>query len=438
MPYRTSALATRTREIIPLPTVLGLRFLALSFALAAAACVLVFVLLARDTTGEGAFTIGAALPRVMSFAIPVGMALVGIRTLRDTRVRSIALGTAALWIAALLVEIFFYRFQHSSRSCEGDFIHESFGFSLPAIVVIVICRALGFAGLASIPFFAAPRRVFGRWAFLAAGAIAIANTYQAAVYAHDRVLWTWLEPSISSLVMFGLLAYGFHDLARVLREESVDERADRLPLAFPRLFATPEQRAAFIGPVRLATDLVAALAVVTFATTAGPLAYGFSLRGSVLPTGVDACVLFASLGIALIWLRRAIRGSLAPAFAAIAAAAVAIFSASSGSGAVGSAALFIVPAGIIGLVVVAPRAEEGAVRTMRRWVTTISAAGVLLGSAGFFALTATSTLSASWGEPALSRLAKVLAVGFAIAAANASNRLTLHARIELAAEQREP
>ena len=61
--------------------------------------------------------------------------------------------------------------------------------------------------------------------------------------------------------------------------------------------------------------------------------------------------------------------------------------------------------------------------------------GVMFASAGFFSL---YSMSCGQGEPGLAQLAKLGAVVFGIMAANASAKIELHARIELAAEDREP
>jgi hypothetical protein len=125
--------------------------------------------------------------------------------------------------------------------------------------------------------------------------------------------------------------------------------------------------------------------------------------------------------------------SLAPIIGAIAATAAAIFSTMYANGAAMSVALIPLGVAVLALGVVAPRTRDADARTMRRGVTFVSASGVMLGSAGFFAI-----YSFGQGEPALARIAKLGAVVFGLLAASASARLEGHARIELAAEHRAP
>jgi hypothetical protein len=240
-------------------------------------------------------------------------------------------------------------------------------------------------------------------------------------------------PSWTMIALLAVIAYAYLTAARELRDESLDARAARFPSAPGMLFPTTEERAAFIGPVRFTNDAIIALAVLTATESTSSFAYSRSFRLDAPPSSVGVAALTVVILASLVWLKRvSTEGSYAPIAGALTAAAAAIYSACFRSGPAGSVALLLASTAVIGLVVVAPRTAK-TTRTMKRWVTFISASGVLLGSAGFFALTSTSE-----GEPGLARAAKIVAVVFGIVAANAAAKLELHARVELVAENREP
>jgi hypothetical protein len=296
--------------------------------------------------------------------------------------------------------------------------------------IFAVVRVLAIAGLALIPSASAPRRVLPRWPVFAAIALAAGDVSAKLVLVHYPVLVSELDPSLTTIALCALMAWLFYGTARELTGESIDDRADRLAPNAARLFPDPLARAAFLGPIRLATDAALAFAV---AITAG---HGSAFRLDAFNTGVEGAALIVLVTAALFWHQRSSRSvSAAPLAAGIIAALASVASASFSIATAFSIALLPFGLAVLGIGVVAPRTTDPETRTMRRWVKLVSAMGVMFASAGFFAV-----YSASCGlsEPFLAKAAKIGAVVFGIMAANASARIEQHARIELAAEDRRP
>jgi hypothetical protein len=414
-PYRSSARERRAPEDARRATPAILRLVGTLFVLAAAASAVALYIFGGGDPRR-AIAIGVWVDRTVGLIVPIVLLALGICAAPRTPLRVAAVGTSAAWLAA-----FGARFPPLVDS-----------YAITASISLV--RVVAVAGLSLLPFLAAHRRVVPRWTLFSIIGLAAGDGARKIDLARYGVVPAHFDPSPTTMAICALLAYTFLVAARELGGESIDERAERFAPIATALFPTEVERNAFLGPVRLATDAVLAFAIATLVATTTTVAYSRSLRLDAPPAGPEASALLVIVTAALIWLKRSANAiSLAPIIGAIAATAAAIFSTMYANGAAMSVALIPLGVAVLALGVVAPRTRDADARTMRRWVTFVSASGVMLGSAGFFAI-----YSFGQGEPALARIAKLGAVVFGLLAASASARLEGHARIELAAEHRAP
>lgn len=417
MPYRISARERPTRDRAPLAAARALRIVGGLFAAAGAASAVALAVIGGSEL-RSSVGIGAWVDRGVAVVVPLVVLAMAVRAAPHTRLRRAAFATAGVWLAAFV----------------GRVAHVVDQDSYALSVSVSVVRVFAVAGLALLPVVAGSRRVVPRWPALAAIALSAGDAWQKIGMGRDRVLPAQFDPSSTTMALCALLAYAFLVAGRELGGESIDERADRFGPIPTTLFATNAARATFLGPVRLATDALLAFAIVTLVATTTTVAYSRSFRLDAPAAGAEASALVVLFTASLSWLKRSSNeASFAPIAAAIVATIAAIFSTMLVSGAALSVALLPLGIAVIGLGVVTPRTRDADARTMRRWVTFVSAMGVMLASAGFFAI-----YSYGDGEPFLARFAKLGAVVFGVMAANATRRLELHARIELAAEDREP
>src|SRR5688572_6279560 len=367
-PYRISARERTAREQAPRSARTSLRIVGVLFVVAGiAAAASVSIIGGNDI--RCAVGIGVWVDRTLAVIVPLVVLAMGIRAGRHTAFRTAAFATAAAWVAALAV-----RFPP---------LVDTYAIAVTAALV----RVVAISGLALLPFIAARRRVVVRWPLFSIIALAAGDAARKLDLARYEVLPAQFDPSPSTMTLCALLAYAFFVAARELGGESIDERAERfVPLA-TTLFPTDVERTAFLGPVRLATDAVLAFVIATLVATTTTVAYSRSLRLDAPPAGPEASALLIVFTAALVWLKRSSNGiSLAPIVGAVFATLASVFSTMFHNGAAMSVALLPLGVAILGLGVVAPRTRNASGRTMRRWVTFVSAAGVFLASAGFFAI----------------------------------------------------
>lgn len=416
-PYRISARERRAHEHAPRTTTTSLRLVGALFAIAAGASVACLSLIGGNDV-QLSVAIGVWIDRTLAVVVPIVVLAMGVRAAARTPLRTAAFVTGGAWVLALIA-----RFPP---------VVDSYGIT----ATIALIRVVAVAGLALLPFLAAPRRVVPRWPLFSIIALAAGDAARKIDLGRYGMVPTHFDPSASTLALCTLLAFVFLVSARELSDESIDERADRFGPITSTLFGSAHDRATFLGPVRLATDALVAFSVATLVATTTTVAYSRSFRLDAPPAGAHAAALVVLFLVATVWLKRASRNaSYAPVVSAIIATLAATFSAMFTNGFAFSVALLPLGLAVIGLGVVAPRTKDASARTMRRWVTFVSATGVMLASAGFF-----SIYSYGQGEPFLARLTKLAALVFGVMAAGASARLEGHARIELAAaaEDREP
>jgi hypothetical protein len=415
-PYRISGRERPARDRIFGSRATSLRLLGALFAIAATASAVSLAIIGGNDV-RSAVTIGALTDIGLATVVPLLVFVIGARAAPGTPLRKVAFATCGIWLALLSVRL------------------PALADSYASAVVAAVLRIAGVAGLALLPFIAGPRRVFPRWPLFAIIALGAGDSVRKLDMARYHLLPAQFDPSPSTMALCILVAYALFTAARAIADESLDEQAERYsPPSDATLFASANARNAFLGPVRLATDVLLAFAVVTLVATTTTVAYSRSLRLDAPPAGAEASALVVLFTAAIVWLKRRSNDvSYAPVVGAMMASVAAIFSTMFANGAALSVALLPFGVAVIGLGVVAPRTRDATARTMRRWVTFVSATGVMLGSAGFFAI-----YSFSHGEPFLARIAKLAAVVFGVMAASAVSRIELHARIELAAEDREP
>jgi hypothetical protein len=365
-----------------------------------------------------AIDIGMWVDRTLGFALPIAAFAMGVRAKPQTLLRTTAFVTGGAWVAAL--------------AARAPYVAAMDSFAIA--VGVSLARVVAVAGLALLPVVAVSRRVVPRWPLLSTIALAAGDATQKTEIATYHVVRPQFDPSPMTMAIFVLLAYAFLVAARELRHESIDEYAERFSPMPSKLFATEAARGAFLGPVRLATDAVLAFAVTMLVATTTTVAYSRTFRLDAPPAGAESAALVVVLTAALLWIKRSYDGiSLAPVVAGVIAVIATVFSALFVNAAALSMALLPLGVAVFGLAIVAPRTRDAEARTMRRWGTFVAATGVALASAGFFAI-----YSLGQGEPFLARVAKLASVVFGILAANASARLELHSRIELAAEEQRP
>lgn len=366
---------------------------------------------------DDAVRIGFWVDHAVTILLPLAVLAIAVRAAPRSRLRTIAFVTGGTWLFALAGRL------------PAALAIDTYAVSACVSVVRTVAVAL----LALLPVLAAERRVVPRWPLFATIALAAGDGARKIGMARYGVLPAQFDPSPSTMVLCALLAYAFFTSARELADESIDERADRFAPISTTLFPAAADRAAFLGPIRLATDAVLAFAIATSVATTTTVAYSRSFRLDAPAAGPETSALIIVATGALIWFKRSWNGvSFAPIIAAVVASMAASFSTMFANGAALSLALLPFALAVVGLGVVAPRTRDTDARTMRRWVTFISATGVMLGSAGFF-----SIYSFGSGEPFLARVSKLGAVVFGVLAANAAARLEGHARVELAVEHRE-
>lgn len=411
-PYRISARESKPRAAAPLALATTLRVAGRSFVAVAVASALAMMLVdARDVRLSVSISIWA--DRVFAIVVPVLAVAIGARATKDARLRTWAFATAAAWLitdVARLPQVGFVE----SNVLAGS---------------VAVARVLATAGLALLPSVAARRQVLPRWPVFAVIALAAGDASDHLALGSFPALLAQIDPSLTSILLFALLAWTFFGAARALSGETIDDRVERRSEDAGALFPDGRARAAFLGPVRLATDAALAFAV------AG-VGHSRSFRLDEHTAGVAQSALVVIVMGALVWHHRSWkRISAAPVVAALIATIAAVASTATGSTMASSVALLPFGLAILGLGVVAPRTSNPDTRTMRRWVKLVSAMGVMFASAGFFAL---YSRSCGQGEPFLAHIGKLGAVVFGIMAANASAKIELHARVELAAEDREP
>jgi hypothetical protein len=415
-PYRISAREEKTRDRASSSTATLLRIAGGAFVAAAVASVIAVSLV--DASGvRDAVAIGVWVDRVLAVGVPILAIAMGARAKRGSLLRMLAFATAGVWVATMIARL--------QQPAAVDIRAMAVGFALLRIVSI--------AGVALLPMVAARRHVLPRWPLLASIGLSAGNASQMLALGSYPVMLAQFEPSLATIVLCALLGYAFLSAARELRGETIDDRAERFPPDATALFEDARGRAAFLGPVRLATDAALAFAIVTFIATTSTVAYSGSLRLDGASAGPEASAFVVLVTGALLWHHR--KGvSAAPVVAALVATVAAVVSTVTASAAAFSVALLPLGLAIFGVGIVAPKTRDAATPTMRRWVKLVSATGVMLASAGFFSIYS-SSVACNTGEPALARIAKLGAVVFGIMAANASMRIEQHARIELAAEQ---
>lgn len=412
-PYRISAREPKTRDAAPATLATSLRLAAASFTAVAIAAALAMGLVNTSHDVRSSISVSIWIDRAFAVAIPLLVLAIGARAAKGARVRSFAFATSGLWLVTLLARI--------PQIGERE--------SNVVALAIAIAHVLAIGGVALLPSLAASRHVVPRWPVFAAIALAVGDAADQLALGRHPVLLTQVRPSLTTLVLFALMAWTFYGAARELAGETIDDAAARLGENAPSLFPDPRARAGFLGPVRLATEAALAFAIVT-------VAHGRAFRLDAPTVSVESAALVVLSTAALLWQRRSARGgSAAPLVASVAACVAMIASVWSQSVIAFDIGLLPFGLAILGLGVVAPRTTDPDTRTMRRWVKLVSATGVMFASAGFFAL---YSASCGQGEPGLAQLAKLGAVVFGAMAANASLKIERHSRIELAAADREP
>jgi hypothetical protein len=408
-PYRISAREEKTRDAEPRTLATMLRLVAGTFGATGVALLLAMATFdagnARDATFVSVWT-----DQVFAIVVPLLVLAIGARATAGSRLRTLAFATAGTWLVLLVARFSSFGLAESTVRAGG----------------VGVLRVLAVAGLALVPAIAAPRRVLPRWPLFAAIALTAGDAADKLALARYPALLAQLDPSLTNIVLCALLAWTFFGGARALAGESIDDRAERLAPDARALFPDGRARAAFLGPVRLATDAALAFAVVA-------VGHARTFRVATATEGLECAALVVLVTGALLWCRRLSKDvSAAPIVAAFLATMTAVASTWTGDGRGFSIALLPFGLAILGVGVVAPRTTDPEARTMRRWVKLVSATGVMLSAAGFF------ELYSGWcgeREPFIAGIAKLGAVVFGIMAANASARIELHARIELAAEQ---